>query len=185
MQTGGDVPEVSVFATESPARIVLDLADTSNEAGTDATSVGVGSVQKYSAIEAGGRTRVMVDLSSAVTYDYRADPGLVVLTIAGDGQESSRAVASNYGTALNVEAVDFRRGENGQARVIVSMDQPGASVSVNESLNSISIDIYDAILPDNLDQQLDVMDFATPVQLIDSTQTNNAVRVKMATKGCL
>jgi type IV pilus assembly protein PilQ len=184
MRTTGDVPDVTVFATESPARIVLDLADTTNGAGTDSVSVGMGSVQKYSAIEAGGRTRVMVDLSAPATYDYDAGAGRVVLTIAGNGTASARSTPSRYSSAaMNVSGVDFRRGENGQARVIVSMDQPGANVSVNESFNAISLDIFDAILPERLDQQLDVMDFATPVQLIDSVQTNNAVRITMSTKG--
>jgi hypothetical protein len=50
LQTSGDEPQVSVFATQSPARIVLDLADTGNEAGADAVTVGLGSVQQYSAI---------------------------------------------------------------------------------------------------------------------------------------
>ena len=60
LQTSGDVPQVSVFATESPARIVLDLAETDYGDGTDSVSVGVGKVQQYSAIAAGGRTRLII-----------------------------------------------------------------------------------------------------------------------------
>ena len=89
LQTSGDIPQVSVFATESPARIVLDLADTENQAGTDTVSVGMGSVQTYSAIGSGGRTRFIVDLSQTATYDYSAEAGQVVLTIAGTGEADS------------------------------------------------------------------------------------------------
>ena len=79
----GDTPDVSVFATESPARIELDLADTTNLTGSDSVSVGMGSVQKYSAIGAGGRTRLVVDLNNSANYDYTANAGEVVLTITG------------------------------------------------------------------------------------------------------
>ena len=85
LQTSGDVPQVSVFVTQSPARIVLDLADTQSEAGTDAVTVGLGPVQQYSAIAAGGRTRLIVDLSQQAAYDYNAYADQVVLTIAGSG----------------------------------------------------------------------------------------------------
>jgi len=183
LQTSGDVPQVSVFATENPARIVLDLAETENQAGTDAVSVGLGSVQKYSAVGAGGRTRLIVDLSQPASYDYSADPGQVVLTIAGTRAASSGASTSSSSSGFSVTGVDFRRGEDGQGRVIVSMDRPGANISVQEGTNTLSLDIFNANLPDSLNQRLDVVDFATPVQLIDSSQVNNAVRVTMATAG--
>lgn len=183
LQTSGDVPQVSVFATESPARIVLDLAETENQAGTDPVTVGLGSVQTYSAIGAGGRTRVIVDLSQTASYDYSAESGQVVLTIAGSGQGATRAAASSSGAGLTVAGVDFRRGENGQGRVIIRMDRPGANVTVNEGTNALNLDIFDATIPDRLDQRLDVIDFATPVQMIDSSQSNNAVRITMYTAG--
>jgi len=182
LQTSGDVPQVSVFATESPARIVLDLAETDYADGTDSVSVGVGKVQQYSAIAAGGRTRLIVDLSQPATYDYSAETGQVVLTVAASGSAASPTVSA-YGSAYGVTDVDFRRGEDGQARVIVRLDRPGASISVNEGTNSLTLDIFNATLPDKLNQLLDVMDFATAVQMIDTSPVNNTVRVTLTTSG--
>lgn len=184
LKTSGDVPQVSVFATENPARIVLDLADTENQAGSSPVFVGQGSVQQYSAIGAGGRTRLVVDLSSSSNYDYTAETGQVVLSIAGNGAAAAAPSASASGnTGYNVTGVDFRRGEEGQARIIVSLDKPGASMSLREGTNMLSLDIFNASLPDSLDQRLDVMDFATPVQLIDSYGVNSGVRLEIATSG--
>lgn len=185
MQTSGDVPEVSVFATENPARIVLDLADTSSESGSDAVYVGQGAVQQYSAITAGGRTRLVVDLSNSVAYDYNADTGLVTLTVAAGGSSSARSpvTAASSTSGYNVTGVDFRRGDEGQARVIVSLDKPGASMSMREGTNALSLDIFNASLPESLDQRLDVMDFATPVQLIDSYGVSSGVRLDLSTSG--
>lgn len=183
MQTSGDVPQVSVFATQSPARIVLDLAETQSEAGTDAVAVGLGLVQQYSTIAAGGRTRLVVELSQLATYDYSADPGQVVLTIAGNGASSSRPARSGDGSGFSVTGVDFHRGEEGQARVIVSMDRPGASISVDEGADALTLNIFNARVPDHLDQRLDVIDFATPVQLIDTAPVNQTARITMTTSG--
>ena len=185
LQTSGDVPQVSVFATESPPRIVLDMADTDNQAGTDSVRVGQGAVQQYSAVSAGGRTRLVVDLSSAVAYDYSADTGQVVLTVAagaaGQAPAATRSSACAYGPS--VTNVDFRLGEDGQAKVIVSTSSKGATMSVRENANSLVVDIFGASLPESLDQRLDVMDFATPVQFIDSYGVSSGVRLDLSTVG--
>ncbi len=183
LSTTGDTPEVSVFATESPARIVLDLSDTSNQAGSDTVSVGMGSVQKYSAIGAGGRTRLVVDLNRPMNYDYSADGGQVVLTISGDGSVARSSSASSSGAGNSITGIDFRRGEDGQGRVIVSLANAGANMSVEEGANSLTLDLYNASLPDHLNQRLDVVDFATPVQLIDASPISNGVRVTMVVSG--
>ena len=66
LSTAGDVPSVSVFETESPARIVLDLAATNSSVSSDEVNVGVGSVRGFTTLSAGDRTRVMVDLMKSV-----------------------------------------------------------------------------------------------------------------------
>jgi len=191
LRTEGDVPQVSVFATENPAKIVLDLADTENRAGSESVFVGMGSVQQYSAMGAGGRTRLVVDLSQSAAYDYRAEDGRVILTIAGNGSMASDSAVTSPAASTapmnrggyNVTNVDFRLGEQGQARIIVSLDRPGASMSIHEGSNSLGIDIFNSNLPESLDQRLDVMDFATPVQLIDTFGTNSGVHMDLTTEG--
>jgi len=190
LQTTGDDPEVNVFATETPARIVLDLSDTDYSQVTDPVSVGTGSVQQYSAVGAGGRTRLVVELSQPSAYDYSASSGEVVLTVAGGGMAAAGAtsVAAAQTTSrgagdFTVSNVDFRRGEEGQARVIVSMDRPGSNISITEGAEMVTLDIYNAELPERLRQRLDVIDFATPVSLIDSSRMNDGVRVSMSVNG--
>ena len=183
LQTSGDTPQVSVFATDNPPRIVLDMSDTENNAGTDTIRVGAGAVQQYSAVGAGGRTRLVVDLAESVAYDYSADGGQVVLMVGGGSQAAAQAgsTVSTGGPAVN--GVDFRLGESGQARIIVSMDRPGVSMSIEEGANALTVDIFGARLPESLDQRLDVMDFATPVQFIDSYNLNSGVRLDLRTTG--
>jgi type IV pilus assembly protein PilQ len=182
LSTGGDDPNVSVFATESPARIILDLADTNSLVDTSPVSVGIGPVQKFTTLAAGGRTRVMVDLSRPVSYDYQSGNGQVVLSIAGNGAGST--APSHSGAAkYTLTDVDFRRGEDGQSRVIVSLDRDDANISVNSREGGLSVDIFDANLPGALNQRLDVVDFATPVQIIDAGELGSSVRLELEISG--
>jgi type IV pilus assembly protein PilQ len=185
LSTSGDEPAVSVFATENPARIVLDLADTAYTAGGDSVSVGLGAVQKYSAVGAGGRTRLVVDLSESASYDYSASMDGVILTVSGKGNMAqAKATSSSYGGGANsITGIDFRRGETGQGRVIISLDRPGVEMSVDQGNNTLFVDLYNTTLPDRLDQRLDVIDFATPVQIIDASRISNGVRISLAVTG--
>ncbi len=180
--TSGDDPKVSVFATESPARIILDLADTNSEVSTDPVSVGVGPVQKFSTLAAGGRTRVVVDLSRPAAYDYQSGDGRVELSIKGGGSGSTAPMHGGI-EKYTVENVDFRRGNEGQSRVIVSLDKEGASLSVNKENSGLAVDIYDATMPDSLNQRLDVADFATPVKTIDVSKKNDSVHLELNIPG--
>jgi len=182
LSTDGDEPVVSVFATENPARIILDLADTNSLVDDSPVSVGVGSVQTFTTLAAGGRTRMMVDLSSPVSYDYQYINGSVVLSIEGNGTPST--VPRHSGTAkYSVTNIDFRRGADGQSRVIISLDQDGSNVAVNAREGGLSIDVFDTSLPADLNQRLDVIDFSTPVQIIDSNEKGNGVRLELEVVG--
>jgi len=183
LSTAGDEPKVSVFATENPARIILDLADTNSQVDENPVSVGVGSVQTYTTLAAGGRTRVMVDLSNTVNYDYQYINGNVVLSIAGSGAAASTASAYAGTAKYTVSNVDFRRGEDGQSRIIISMDKGGVNVAVNSREGGLSVDVFDANLPPALNQRLDVIDFATPVQIIDTGEMGSGVRLELDIAG--
>jgi len=183
LQTTGDVPQVSVFATENPPKIVMDLSETDNQFSSDTVYVGMGSVQQYSALGAAGRTRLVVDMSGPAAYDYNAESGEVVLTIAGSGKAVASRSAPSAGGGFNVTNIDFRLGENGQARVIVSLDRPGASMAIEEGTNNLSMNVFSTNLPAELDQRLDVMDFATPVQFIDSFSVDSGTRVSLTMAG--
>ena len=192
LQTTGDEPEVSVFATETPARIVLDLSNTDYGHTTDPVVVGAGPVQRYSAVGAGGRTRLVVELSHPSAYDYSSTAGEVILTVVGGAASASAAGAASVAAAqttsrgsgnYSVTGVDFRRGEDGQGRVIISVDRAGANISIEEGAGVVNLDIFNANLPDRLRQRLDVVDFATPVNLIDASRMNNGVRIAMTVTG--
>lgn len=182
LSTTGDTPEVSVFSTDSPARIVLDMADTGSTVDSSPVAVGSGAVQSFTTLSAGGRTRVMVDLSRAAEFEHSVEAGSVVLSIAAGGRVVSSS-GDAAGGSFAVQGVDFRRGESGQARVIISLDGENANVAVNAGSSVLDVDVFNTRLPDSQYQTLDVVDFATPVQMIDVGRSGENVKLQMSVVG--
>ncbi len=87
------------FATDNPARIALDFEGTSVKLENRTMFVGTGSTRSVAAVEAQGKTRVVINLVQSVPYTARIDDNDYVITIgkspeAGSGQQ----VADNYET---------------------------------------------------------------------------------------
>ena len=172
----------SVFTTEQPPRIVLELADTDSSVRAGQVSVGVGPVRSYMALSANGRTRLVVDLSRSVGYEVDVQGNEVVLTV-NSGGTASRAGSGRSGEDFEITGLDFRRGEAGESRVLVKLDKPGVDLSVDERGTALRVDLFDTELPEELMQRLDVTDFATPVKTITPEVRGNNVRLNLDIAG--
>ncbi len=189
LTTDAAFPEPTVFATEQPPRIVIDLPETSTRLSTERVSVGAGPAQSYQTLSAGGRTRLVVDLARVVPYELEVAGNQLALIVAADtaapGAEAT-AVARAVSTGADrhqIEGFDFRRSPDGGGRVIVDLDRPGVNITVSERASALQIDLFDTRLPENLFRRLDVADFATPVQMITPEQRNNNVRLMLEISG--
>jgi len=180
------------FSTESPPSIALDFSDTRNGVGKRRIDVGAGSVSGVSAIEAAGRTRVVVDLFRVAGYDTRTNGNNVVLTI-NNGLIGSTSIAASAGRTdptkvistpgdIEVSNIDFRRGKNGEGRVVVGFSGPGAAANLKREGDRILLDLVNVKLPPGKAQHLDVLDFATPVQSIDARPRNGGAHMEIVAK---
>jgi type IV pilus assembly protein PilQ len=183
LSTDGTAADPAVFSTDDPARIVLDLQDTSSNVGAGAVNVSAGRVGQYSTTSAGGRTRLVVDLSEPASYEVFTSGTDVILNISSGASSSSAAYSSAAGSQVRVTNIDFRRGEEGQSRVILSFSAPGANVAVNEQGSRLVVDVLSAEVPSSLRSRLDVVDFATPVQYINTDQQGSGVRMELSVSG--
>ncbi|TAN01526.1 MAG: type IV pilus secretin PilQ [Rhodanobacteraceae bacterium] len=80
------------FSTNTPPRIAMDFADTTNGLAKRSYNVGQGTAQSVSAVEANGRTRVVVDLSRPSPYVTSVQGNQLLVTI-GDGMDTATASA--------------------------------------------------------------------------------------------
>ena len=175
------------FTIDNPARIALDFPATKNELAQRTQAIGIGMADSLTAIEAQGRTRVVVNLVEMVPYEAHTEGNKVVLTIQGGGKEESAAnaavTAAKGGNRPQINNVDFRRGEHGEGRVIVSLSDPSIPVDIQQEGGNVVVDFYRATLPDELARRLDVLDFATPVKTIDTFTKGDNVHMVITPMG--
>jgi type IV pilus assembly protein PilQ len=189
MKFAEPVAAPQAFSTETPPSIALDFADTRNALTKRRIEIGAGATSGVSAIEAAGRTRVVVDLFRTAGYDTRVTGNTVVLSVNNGVIGSSTIAASMAKTdptkavvsthAVEVSDIDFRRGKAGEGRVVVSFSGPGASANLRREGGTIVVDLLNVNLPAAQAQHLDVLDFATPVQSIDARSRSNGARIEI------
>lgn len=186
----GDAGNPSVFTTENPPRIVLELPDTTSSVDASRVPVDIGPAQSYTALSAGGRTRLVVDMARSAPYEVQVGSNRVSLVVetGSAAAPSARATSRDAGVSgvsagYEVTGIDFRRGEDGASRVLVDIDRPGVNLSVNERTGGLRVDLFDTELPEHLYQRLDVTDFATPVQMITPEQRGDRVRLNLEVAG--
>ncbi|PHS70047.1 MAG: pilus assembly protein PilQ [Methylophaga sp.] len=171
-----DKPES--FSTDSPARIVLDFAGVTNRLEKKTQPINVGATKSVSTVEAGGRTRMVINLLQKVPYTIEQDGNVVMVTISS----GSKKVVTD-GVDREVTDIDFRRGEKGEARLMIHLSADAASVDVHQERDTIVVDLVGVSLPEALNRRLDVVDFATPVQFIESVQRGRNTRLTLSTEG--
>ncbi|RKZ48427.1 MAG: type IV pilus secretin PilQ [Gammaproteobacteria bacterium] len=180
------------FTIDNPARIALDFPNTQLGAVQKSQSIDVGVAHSVSAVEAAGRTRVVLNLVNSVPYEIDVQGSSVIVTLGVNdvivadalrgGAPSSLLSTNNAGgTSSSIEGIDFRRGDDGEGRVIVTLSDPSISVDMNQVGGKIVLDFIGAALPGELDRKLDVVDFATPVKEIDTKGSNNGTRMMIST----
>lgn len=174
-------PEPQVFTTNEPARIVMDLAGTSSALRDRTLAIGSGAAERATAVAAGDRTRVVVDLFRSAPYQTRVSGNSIVLSI-GDSAGRTASVQRTGGTApgagqSSIDRVDFRRGAEGQGRVVVDLSGVPADVDMSQQGDRVVLTFRDTKLPQEHSQRLDVMDFATPVHMIDAFQRGSETRM--------
>lgn len=189
MAMSGPPPaDAKLFATDTPPRIAVDLPDTRNAVSQRRIEIGLGTAVAASAVEAGGRTRVVVELLRSGRYSTRVEGNSLVLTVGAATTGAMQTVSTDPSkvvarTRTTLEEVDFRRGTGGEGRVIVRFSDGGASPSLRREGSRVVIDLPGVSVPDARARKLDVTDFATSVGSIDVVRTPSGGRLDIAVTG--
>lgn len=194
LELAGPAPEPLAFTIDQPARIALDLADTALGLDSRRTDIGIGVLDTVLAAEAGGRTRVVLNLDDLVVYQTRVAGNSVVVTLespASTDTTVTQFAAATAGAAAaevssagrSIEGIDFRRGDNGGGRVIISLSDAGIPVDVRQEGGQVVVNFEGTSLPGDLMKRYDVLDFATPVSSIDALRVNDDTRLVIAANG--
>ncbi len=181
------VAEPLSFAIDSPARVALDFPDVTLNLPRKTQTIGVGMARSVAAVEASGRTRVVLNLIKLVPYQLRVEGSAVYVTLDSPGAAGTAAFRTEMETAggdqRRLENVDFRRGPASEGRIIVTMSDPSTVVDTREEGSRVVVDFLNTSLPDRLERRLDVIDFATPAQTVDTFAQGDDTRMVINTQG--
>lgn len=178
------------FSITNPARIALDFAGTANGTGATNQDISLGDVRNVNVVQAGERSRLVFNLKRPLNYATAIEGNNVIVTIDGSGgiatpvNSSGMPVASAAPQLAKqaIRDVDFRRGTEGEGRVVV--DLPGQiAVDVRQQGQNIVVDFLKTSLPEVLRRRLDVGDFGTPVKTITTSSVGENVRMTIEPKG--
>ncbi len=180
------------FSITNPARIALDFASTANGTGKNTMDLNVGDLRSVNLAQAGERSRLVLNLKRPLNYATAIDGKSVIVTIEGSGGVAQAVNASGLPVAAPVAAaparqvlrnLDFRRGQEGEGRVVVDLPNSQVAVDVRQAGDKITVDFVNTGLPETLRRRLDVTDFGTPVALITTVPTGDNVRMVIEAKG--
>lgn len=186
MSTGAVEPRA--FTIDNPARIALDFPGTRLGLAEKMIPIGTGLVRSVTAVEAQGRTRVVINLASMVSYKTTLEGNSVFVTLqsgkatasaesTGTIEAMAKGASTNFGTGREIQQIDFRRGTQGEGRIIFKLSNPGIPMDVKDESGRVVITFPGTHADDELLKRLDVTDFGTPIQFIDTRSSKSGTRV--------
>ena len=183
------------FSVADPARIAFDFADTGNALGRAVQNIEQGDLRSANIVQAGDRTRLVLNLVKMSPYDTRLDGRNVVIAIRPIGvQEAQTSVVAqaqgnfaesrlDAGTGMAVRDINFRRGTQGEGRIVVDLSDPNTGIDIRQQGESLVVDFLKASLPEHLRRRADVTDFGTPVTAMTAQQSGDNVRLTVTPNG--
>lgn len=196
------------YTIDQPARIALDLPGVRNQLGERSRDLGLGNTRSLAVVEAGDRTRLIINLTNLAPYTTRIEGNdLFVMVGAGSAPGYAPAAAAapvaapaaqtNWRPADQpalagpvaapagraVRGLDFQRGEQGEGNVILDLSDPSIRVDVQEQGGRVRLVLPGTQLPEELRVRLDVKDFATPVSFVNASSTAEGTSITIEPTG--
>src|SRR6266852_2391235 len=106
------------FTIANPARIAFDFPETSNGLGRTSQDIGEGVLRSMNVVQAGERTRLVLNLRNMVSYESKVDGNSLLVTLAGSSGSARQTAAGSPARFAEGRAdlqhalkdISFRRG---------------------------------------------------------------------------
>jgi type IV pilus assembly protein PilQ len=184
------------FSVNTPPRIALDFPRTSNDSGKNVIDANQGDLRSINLVTSGDRTRLVLNLKRSVAFTSAIEGNAVIVTLSAGIADAGTsnvgatrapttrfAESSSNASVHSIRDIDFRRTADGAGRVIIDLSDSQTGTDIRNQGQSIVIDFLKSSLPDSLRRRLDVTDFATPVQTINTFVQGDNVRMVIEPRG--
>jgi len=183
----GNVAKPKVFHTDNPARIVLDFDGVKSGLKQKKNVINAGGINSFFAVESGDRLRVVINLLKLVAYDVKLIDNRVIVTLNSSGKMArdshkklTEKTLTQFASLIPEQAInkiDFRRGAKGEGRLLVYLSNPNTVVNTQEKAGKIELSFLNTTLATAYAKKMDVLDFATPVSMIEAKKSGSRVKV--------
>ncbi len=179
----------AAFTVNNPPRVALDFPNTANGLGKSTQDVNQGDLRTIRFGQSGGRTRVVFNLAKMLKYDARVEGNTVVVTLQGAGATAATTTTTQFaepkpgGDLHSVQDIDFRRGKNGEAQIIVDLSDTATGIDLRQQGRTVLVDFLQTMLPPALERRFDVTDFGTQVDFFEVTRQAGNTRISVTPRG--
>lgn len=179
------------FSIANPAKIAFDFPSTANGLGKNSQALNEGDLRSLNVVQVGERTRLVLNLVRSMNYSTRLEGKSLYVILApisrSEGSLAQRVTRfteeSTVGSKHTVQDVAFRRGKDGEARIVVDLSDSGTGIDIRQQGAALIVDFVKTSLPEHLRRKLDVTDFATPVTAVETRTQGENVRMTITPKG--
>ncbi|MEE4662133.1 MAG: type IV pilus secretin PilQ [Halieaceae bacterium] len=194
LEFDGPPPTPEAYTIERPARIAMDLPQTSSALDSKKYALPYGNATGVVVVESGDRTRMIVNLVKLVPYSTRVSGNALIVEVGNEGADDYlkpiadpfRVPSSEVAAVdprVEIKELEFQRSEDGEGRLMLTLSDPSVDVNVYSEGGVIKVEFIDAIAVEELLRRYDVTDFATPVSDIEVTPTETGVILSLDATG--
>ncbi|QLG89986.1 type IV pilus secretin PilQ [Chitinibacter bivalviorum] len=191
----GAPPTPTSFSVNTPPRIAFDFANTTNQAGKSSVQVNGASLRMINVAEGTGRTRLVFNLQKPASYETTVENNSLLISIDGASTASVNknsaptrtnaqfAESKQTGKREGIQDIDFRRGSAGEGKVVIDLSSSNVGIDIRQQGKKLLVEFSKASLPKNLERSLDVADFGTPIQKVDTFSQGDTIKMLIEPKG--
>lgn len=192
----GQLSKPEGFIMSNPNRIVLDFNNVANATGNNVHAFNLRFLRDLQFAQAGNRLRAVINVDARVQFKINSSGQDLYIILrpeasvvsdvtrkypSGNLDPEGKADIVYSQTALN--DVRFRRGEKGEGKLIVTLSNENVVPDITRRGDGVLLLLKNTSTPVRLRQNLDVVDFATPVKTVSVSQEGNSARIHIETKG--
>ena len=171
------------------ASIVFDFVNTVSAVRKEPVEVRQRDVRSLQLVQTGTRTRLVINLGRPFVQESVLKGKELLITLQRSETSGRGDMKWQYPDAASeaprhrLRNVGFQRGPTGEGRIIVEQSDAPIAIDVRQEGKALIVDFFDSALPPQLERRLDVRDFGTPVQAIETYGMGNHVRMKIELEG--
>ena len=132
------------FSIQTPPRIAIDLPNVGNALGKSSVEINQGNLRAVNIAQSGERTRLVLTLKKAATYRAELQGKVLLIVLDGAALPVAAATAAAPASApilfaeslnsspLALRDIDFRRGTDGAARIVVDLANNQVGVDIRQ-----------------------------------------------------